>query len=653
LFPLSNYNLRANIATAEDLLDSLFNKEESQIIAKFINESINFAEKLDKTKVSVSYRKSKKIIRVNVGRLEVVSLSNKGLLVVLDYSLLFDELKEMLENNWQSSEDRPTAYSVLEHSCRIRLNPKNLENFYDIFRKANNDLIKKAINTGKNVWIGADSQDTRKTLNTFSYGQHEMAELQPPKEYLFDEKGKIICDFREFVKRLSSVVLPTENENKEALLSLKTLEEKQYSHRVLDIAHRNVRLFRNKLVPLIADGDLSDDELTLITEEMIGGLLSAIQNFNTNYEYKLSTYAEYALRQRRTRGISKVIQNRITSEFKITIGTGLIEKGFFEYKKVHGEYPSNRVWIESLKPIIKERIKTENTRKERKEAKHQKRLGINKLYKKLFETEDLEFEEESILSELEESLVKLTDQEKDIINSRYGITDTINEYGETLASVGERYDLTRERIRQLENIAMAKLRFIMNNHDGGNIELPNNLFKDRTLMFLKENQIHYVHQLIKLSKQEIKYVYGQGKPVVDDLSDFVKLSGFELAEKNEEDVDLELLSNRTKNVLLKNDLVKINNLLAINEDSYEFFTGFGEKSIKEIKAYVKDLNKTNTDIVNSDDTGEDIKVKVYSNENLLSRVTIDISEDLADDLLMGEVESIAQLIKAIENELYN
>ena len=86
-----------------------------------------------------------------------------------------------------------------------------------------------------------------------------------------------------------------------------------------------------------------------------------------------------------------------------------------------------------------------------------------------------------------------------------------------------------------------------------------------------------------------------------------------------------MLSNRTKNVLLKNDLVKINNLLAINEDSYEFFTGFGEKSIKEIKAYVKDLNKTNTDIVNSDDTGEDIKVKVYSNENLLSRVTIDIS----------------------------
>ena len=40
-------------------------------------------------------------------------------------------------------------------------------------------------------------------------------------------------------------------------------------------------------------------------------------------------------------------------------------------------------------------------------------------------------------------------------------------------------------------------------------------------------------------------------------------------------------------------------------------------------------------------------------DETLSRVSIDISEDLADDLLMGEVESIAKLIKAIENGLYD
>jgi DNA-directed RNA polymerase specialized sigma subunit len=652
MFNLPNYNLSGSVDSAEELLNSLFTKDQAKIIAKFINESIDYGESLDSSRVSVSYRKSKKIIRVNVGRLEVVSLSNKGLLVVMDYSLLFDELKEMLEANWQYPEDRPTAYSVLENSCRIRLHPENLQNFYKIFRKANNDLIKKAVKTGKNVWTSADSKDTRKVLAKYSVGDYETTELEPPKEYLFNKDGNINCDFKEFVKKLSSVVLPSDEENNGALLSLKGLEGTKYNQKVLDIAHRNVRLFRSKLVPLIAEGELSDDELTLITEEMIGGLTSAIRNFNTDYGYKLSTYAEFALRQRRTRGISKVIQNRITSEFDITIGSGLIEKGFFEYKKIHGEYPSNKLWIEFLMPIIKERISLEDARKNRKKAKHQNRLGINKLYKKLFKTEDLEFEQESTLTDLEDFLTRLTDQEKDIINSRYGISDEIHEYGETLASVGDRYDLTRERIRQLENIAMAKLRFIMKNKDGGDGELPKELFKDKTLVFLKKNQIRYIHQLIKLSQQEIQYVYGQGKSVIDDLSDFVKLSGFELVEKNDDDVDFELLSNRSKNVLLKNNLVKIETLLAVNEDSYENFTGLGEKSINELKGYVKNLKDSNPEITTDDDK-DDIKVKIYSNENLISRVSIDISEDLADDLLMGEVESIAQLIKAVEDELYN
>ena len=134
MFNLPNYNLNGSVDSAEELLNSLFTKDQAKIIAKFINESIDYAESLDSSRVSVSYRKSKKIIRVNVGRLEVVSLSNKGLLVVMDYSLLFDELKEMLEANWQYPEDRPTAYSVLENSCRIRLHPENLQNFYKIFR---------------------------------------------------------------------------------------------------------------------------------------------------------------------------------------------------------------------------------------------------------------------------------------------------------------------------------------------------------------------------------------------------------------------------------------------------------------------------------------------------------------------------------------
>ena len=64
---------------------------------------------------------------------------------------------------------------------------------------------------------------------------------------------------------------------------------------------------------------------------------------------------------------------------------------------------------------------------------------------------------DSLLEDVEEAMSRLDEQEVDILNSRYGILDSSNEYGETLESVGERYALTRERIRQIENIAMDKL----------------------------------------------------------------------------------------------------------------------------------------------------------------------------------------------------
>jgi len=653
MFTLPNYDLTRNINSADDLLNSLFNKDESMTITKFINESIDFAESIDSSKVSVSFRKSKKIIRVNVGRLEVVSLSSKGLLIVLDYSSLFDELKDMLNQSWQYPEDKPTAYRVLEHSCRVRLDPENLSNFYSIFRKANNDLIKKAINTGVNVWLDSNSKETRDTLRNFSDGTQSVPELQSPNEYLFDFNGKLLCEIDEFVRKISQVVLPTEDENKKALIELHNLKNKEYEKKVLDIAHKNLRLFRSKLVPYLADNDTSKKELKLVVESLIEGLLTSIKKFEPKLEYKLSTYAEFSLRQRKTRATAKIIQGRIDKEFKTIIGIGIIEKAFYDYNKVHGEYPDYNSWIEYLKPAIKERVNIEKNRKDKKEALHQKRLGINKLYKKLFETGETPEDVDSLLEDVEEAMSRLDEQEVDILNSRYGILVSSNEYGETLESVGERYGLTRERIRQIENIAMDKIRFILSNKDGENGLIPKHLLKNKSLDFLKEKNIKYIHQLIKLSTQEITHVHHQSKLVVDDLTQIVRLCGFELNAQNEGYVNLDALSKRTKNVFIQNNLLKIENLLNINEESYQHFNGIGEKSILEIKELVNELKVDKNFNPIDKEEEEKIGVEVYSDENLLSRLKVDISEDLAEELLMGDVESVAKVIKAIENELYN
>ena len=52
-------------------------------------------------------------------------------------------------------------------------------------------------------------------------------------------------------------------------------------------------------------------------------------------------------------------------------------------------------------------------------------------------------------------LASLTDRERRIIEMRYGLD---NEQGLTLKEVGHEFGLTRERIRQIEKEALAKLR---------------------------------------------------------------------------------------------------------------------------------------------------------------------------------------------------
>ncbi len=56
---------------------------------------------------------------------------------------------------------------------------------------------------------------------------------------------------------------------------------------------------------------------------------------------------------------------------------------------------------------------------------------------------------------IEQVLAKLTFREADILRKRYGLND-----GEckTLETIGREYDLTRERVRQIQNKSLKRLR---------------------------------------------------------------------------------------------------------------------------------------------------------------------------------------------------
>ena len=68
---------------------------------------------------------------------------------------------------------------------------------------------------------------------------------------------------------------------------------------------------------------------------------------------------------------------------------------------------------------------------------------------------DLELMRESLQREIERSLSTLNDREKDVVMLFFGIG---KKHGLTLEEIGSKFDLTRERVRQIKEKAIRRLR---------------------------------------------------------------------------------------------------------------------------------------------------------------------------------------------------
>lgn len=80
----------------------------------------------------------------------------------------------------------------------------------------------------------------------------------------------------------------------------------------------------------------------------------------------------------------------------------------------------------------------------------------NSILDKILESKEIEEIEQFRPQEITETLLKyLTNREKDVIRRRFGLSGTKKE---TLEKIGDSYKVTRERIRQIENISVKKLK---------------------------------------------------------------------------------------------------------------------------------------------------------------------------------------------------
>src|SRR5208337_880785 len=106
------------------------------------------------------------------------------------------------------------------------------------------------------------------------------------------------------------------------------------------------------------------------------------------------------------------------------------------------------------------------------------------------------FRDKNMRDELSELLEVLDDRERKIIFQRFGLDDG---KPKTLEEVGRKFGVTRERIRQLQNIALAKLRRALAKREKpivryGPNSIPQTVSPDPTRTRLRVAKAYYTAQ---------------------------------------------------------------------------------------------------------------------------------------------------------------
>ncbi len=350
-----------------------------------------------------------------------------------------DKLNELLEKGKKAGKLSSRDLLALEE---LNLSADEMEKFYDRLESLNVDVL---------------SDDALPPLDDVVPELEEIEEIEEVTEEEIAETEAMADTFstddpvRMYLKEIGKVPLLTPEEEQE--LAKRMAEGDEDAKRRM--AEANLRLVVSIAKRYVGRGMLF---LDLIQEGNLG-LIKAVEKFDYTKGYKFSTYATWWIRQAITRAIADQARTiRIPVHMVETINKVIRVSRQLLQELGHDPSPEEiaavmNMPVEKVRDILKiaqEPVSLETPIGEEEDS------HLGDFIPDEDASEPSEAASFSLLKEqLMEVLDTLTPREKKVLELRFGIVDGRTR---TLEEVGKEFNVTRERIRQIEAKALRKLR---------------------------------------------------------------------------------------------------------------------------------------------------------------------------------------------------